>query len=101
MAPKKNIVSAKGTPAAKAVVSKVKSRAGRPLGIPNRRKSKATQFQRCIYKVLKQVHPELGISSRGMDIMNSFIMDVFEKLALESSKVIRYNKKHTLGSREI
>ena len=54
-----------------------------------------------IYRVLKQVHPETGISKRSMSIMNSFINDVFEKIALESAKLVRYNKKQTLSSREI
>ena len=54
-----------------------------------------------IYKVLKQVHPETGISKKGMSIMNSFINDIFERLALEASRLARYNKKATLSSREI
>ena len=54
-----------------------------------------------IYRVLKQVHPETGISKRSMSIMNSFINDVFEKIALEAAKLVRYTKKQTLSSREI
>jgi histone H2B len=104
-----------------------------------------------IYKVLKQVHPDTGISSKAMrcacavphargsgelaklkiqsqifalwsvhrlspllagqslthspahhcSIMNSFINDIFEKIATESAKLSRYNKKPTVTSREI
>ena len=54
-----------------------------------------------IYKVLKQVHPNIGISKRGISILNSFVNDIFERIALESSKLARYNKKATLSSREI
>ncbi|KAK8955660.1 Histone H2B.11 [Platanthera guangdongensis] len=54
-----------------------------------------------IFKVLKQVHPDIGISSKAMSIMNSFINDIFEKLAQESSRLARYNKKPTVTSREI
>ena len=54
-----------------------------------------------IYRVLKQVHPETGISKRSMSIMNSFINDIFEKIASESGKLVRYNKKSTLSSREV
>ncbi|XP_037461009.1 histone H2B.3-like [Triticum dicoccoides] len=54
-----------------------------------------------IFKVLKQVHPDIGISSKAMSIMNSFINDIFEKLAGESAKLARYNKKPTITSREI
>ncbi|KAM3244391.1 hypothetical protein ACQJBY_055990 [Aegilops geniculata] len=54
-----------------------------------------------IFKVLKQVHPDVGISSKAMSIMNSFINDIFEKLAGESAKLARYNKKPTITSRDI
>ncbi|KAL9301981.1 putative transcription factor Hap3/NF-YB family [Arabidopsis thaliana] len=54
-----------------------------------------------IFKVLKQVHPDVGISGKAMGIMKSFINDIFEKLAQESSKLARYNKKPTITSREI
>ncbi|KAH9324352.1 hypothetical protein KI387_004530 [Taxus chinensis] len=54
-----------------------------------------------LFKVLKQVHPDIGISSKAMGIMNSFINDIFEKLASESARLARYNKKPTITSREI
>ena len=54
-----------------------------------------------IYKVLKQVHPDTGISSKAMSILNSFINDIFDKLADETSALARYNKKPTVTSREI
>ena len=62
---------------------------------------RAETYSVYIYRVLKQVHPEIGISKRSMSIMNSFINDVFEKISLESAKLVRYNKKQTLSSREI
>ena len=37
-----------------------------------------------IYKVLKQVHPDTGISRKAMGIMNSFINDIFERIATEA-----------------
>ena len=64
-------------------------------------KKRVESYSSYIYKVLKQVHPETGISKRGMSIMNSFINDIFERLALEASRLSRYNKKSTLSSREI
>jgi histone H2B len=93
MAPKKTTGSAKGTPAAKQ---------GKRKHTDKKQKKKRTEtFSVYIYRVLKQVHPETGISKRSMHIMNSFINDIFEKIALEASKLVRYNKKHTLSSREI
>ena len=52
--------------------------------------------RRC-YKVLKQIHPETGISKRGMSIMNSFL----ERVCTEAGKLARYNKKKMLSSREV
>jgi histone H2B len=66
-----------------------------------RKTKKVESYASYIYKVLKQVHPNTGISKRGMSILNSFINDIFERLALESSRLSRYSKKSTLSSREI
>jgi histone H2B len=54
-----------------------------------------------IYKVLKQVHPDTGISSKAMSIMNSFVNDIFERIASEASRLAHYNKRSTITSREI
>jgi histone H2B len=66
-----------------------------------RKKKRSESYSIYIYKVLKQVHPDTGISSKGMSIMNSFISDIFDKIANEAGKLVRYNKKGTLTSREI
>ena len=66
-----------------------------------RKKKRTESYSIYIYKVLKQVHPDTGISSKGMSIMNSFITDIFDKIANEAGKLVRYNKKGTLTSREI
>ncbi|MQL87296.1 hypothetical protein Taro_019839 [Colocasia esculenta] len=58
-------------------------------------------YKMYIFKVMKQVHPDIGISSKAMIIMNSFVNDIFEKLAQEASRLARYNKKPTITSREI
>ena len=65
------------------------------------KRSRHETFSVYIYKVLKQVHNDTGISKKSMAIMNSFINDIFEKIAIEASKLVRYNKKHTLSAREI
>ena len=74
---------------------------GRPPGGKRGHKKAIETYSVYIYRVLKQVHPETGISKRSMSIMNSFINDVFEKICMESTKLVQYNKKHTLSSREI
>jgi histone H3/H4 len=52
-------------------------------------------------QVLKQVHPDSGISKAGMAIMESLMNDCFERIAGEASKLSRYTKKPTVTSREI
>ena len=64
-------------------------------------KKSVETYKNYIFKVLKQVHPDIGISSKAMSIMNSFINDIFEKLAQEAARLARYNKKPTITSREI
>ena len=66
-----------------------------------RRRSRTESYASYIYKVLKQVHPDTGISRKAMSIMNSFINDIFERIAGEAGKLVRYNKKATLSSREV
>ncbi|KAH8050870.1 hypothetical protein JL720_15258 [Aureococcus anophagefferens] len=66
-----------------------------------KKKTRVESYSTYIYRVLKQVHPDTGISKKGMSIMNSFINDIFERIALEASKLCRFSKKATLSSREI
>jgi histone H2B len=72
--------------------------------------------------VLKQVHPDMGISNKVMAILSSFVNDVFERIAPEVSseslllpfgnhsfnaffflfaELAAYSKKSTISSREI
>jgi len=44
---------------------------------------------------------ETGISKKGMMVMNSFVTDIFDKVITEAGKLVRYNKKATLSSREV
>ena len=66
-----------------------------------KRKRRKESYAIYIYKVLKQVHPDTGVSSKAMSIMNSFVNDVFERIASESSRLAQINKKSTISSREI
>ena len=66
-----------------------------------RRHKRKESYAIYIYKVLKQVHPDTGVSSKAMSIMNSFVNDLFEKIAAEASRLAHYNKKSTITSREI
>mmetsp|Transcript_10621 Transcript_10621/g.18222 ORF Transcript_10621/g.18222 Transcript_10621/m.18222 type:complete len:128 (+) Transcript_10621:52-435(+) len=67
----------------------------------SKKKKRTESYSIYIYKVLKQVHPDTGISSLAMNIMNSFVNDLFERIAGEASKLAMYSKTKTLTSREI
>ena len=76
-----------------------------------------------MFAVLKQVHPDTGISNKAMAILNSFVNDIFERIATEASsasfsclysvlstvpdapfslsELASYSKKSTISSREI
>lgn len=75
-----------------------------PAAAKKRHRKPKRSFDRYIYKVLKSFPDGLGdtgISKKAMAIMNSFVTDMFERLATESGRLSRYNKRHTLSSREM
>lgn len=58
-------------------------------------------YRRFIRKILHQIHPDAEISSKAMDIMNSFVNDIFERLATEASLLAQHINRKTLNSRDI
>jgi len=86
----------------KAAVKSGKAAKAAPKGEKKKKKGKRKEsYAIYIYKVLKQVHPDTGVSSKAMSIMNSFVNDLFERIAAEASKLAHYNKRSTITSREI
>ncbi|XP_010837131.1 PREDICTED: histone H2B type 1-like [Bison bison bison] len=63
------------------------------------KRSRKESYSVYVYKMLKQVHPDIGISSKAMGIMN-FVNDIFERIAGEASRLAHY-KRSTITSREI
>ena len=66
-----------------------------------KKKKRTESFSMYIYKVLKQVHPDTGVSKKAMSIMNSFVNDIFDRISGEAGKLVSYSKSKTLTSREI
>ena len=83
---------------AKKAASKAKAQRS---GDKKKRRRRRESYSIYIYKVLKQVHPDTGISSKAMSIMNSFVNDIFERIAAEASRLAHYNRRSTITSREI
>ena len=87
-----------GSKGAKKAVTKAKTQR---TGDKKKRRRRRESYAIYIYKVLKQVHPDTGVSSKAMSIMNSFVNDIFERIAAEASRLAHYNKRSTITSREI
>ena len=51
--------------------------------------------------MLQQVHPDMGISSNSMLIMDSFFNDWLERIAGEAAKLAKYMSTGTITSREM
>ena len=85
--------------------SKKAAKATKPAATGDKKKKRSHKrvetFSSYIYKVLKQVHPDCGISKKSMSIMNSFITDIFERTMVEAGKLARYSKRSTVSSREV
>ena len=52
-------------------------------------------------EVLRQVHPKLTISKRSVQILNSLVLDSFEKISEEAQRLVKRTKRQTLTSREV
>ena len=90
--------------APKVVSGKAAKKAGKSKSVKSdkkRRHKRKESYAIYIYKVLRQVHPDTGISSKAMSIMNSFVNDIFERIATEASRLAHYNKRSTISSREV
>uniref|UniRef100_A0A8D0R6D0 Histone H2B n=1 Tax=Sus scrofa TaxID=9823 RepID=A0A8D0R6D0_PIG len=75
---------AKSAPAPKKGSKKAVTKAQKKDG-KKRKRSRKESYSVYVYKVLKQVHPDTGISSKAMGIMNSFVNDIFERIAGKES----------------
>jgi histone H2B len=68
---------------------------------PQRKKKRVETNGIYIYKVLKQVHPDSGISSKGMDAMQSIINEVHNTLAEEAIATAQKNGSKTVTARDV
>jgi len=69
--------------------------------ISRKKKKSFSSFSTFIYRILKQVHPDTGISNKAMAIMNDFVFDQFKKILVEAENLCRMMGTNTISSREI
>ncbi|XP_009591672.1 histone H2B.2-like [Nicotiana tomentosiformis] len=58
-------------------------------------------YRRYVFRVMKQVHPDMGISSKAMTILNNLMGDMFERIAGEAATLSKYVGRATLASVDI
>jgi histone H3/H4 len=78
---------------------KAKGKGGKSVKatVGKRRRTRKETYNTYIYRVLKQVHPDTGISKSGMSVMNSFIKDIFDRLVEEANQLAFYHKSKRCG----
>ena len=62
---------------------------------------RAEVFSSYIFKVLKQVEPSFAGPTNSMKIMNSFVKNIFERVAKEGSRLVDTNERVILDSNQI
>ena len=54
-----------------------------------------------IQRAMKDVNKDVSLSGKTMKVVNSFVNDLFERIAIQAANLARANKKRTLGSSEM
>ena len=62
-----------------------------------RKKPDFEGFHVFINRTLKNMHPDIGITKNGMEVMNSFVKDLLDRFASEAATLCRYQKQSTLS----
>ncbi|GAM18128.1 hypothetical protein SAMD00019534_013030, partial [Acytostelium subglobosum LB1] len=97
-------------------VAKTSTKAGTGLKKKTRRRKKKMTFSLYIHRILKTLveatrrrsglrgadeKKRVTISTMSMAVMNSFVFDIFERIATEAGLLARKRKRKTLHSRDI
>ncbi|XP_071064660.1 histone H2B subacrosomal variant-like [Dasypus novemcinctus] len=74
-------------------ISRKKSHSSTVLGQRN--------YSLYVNRVLKEVAPERSISSRTLDVMNTLINNIFERIAMEACNMMYFRNRCTLTPEDI
>ena len=68
-----------------------------------KRRTSKRSFKRYISRTLKSSgkNAKLTLSGKAMKIVDSFVRDMFERLATQGAQVARTNKRSTLSTKEL
>lgn len=65
----------------------------KPKPKPKSKSKRNETYKTYLYKVLKQIHPDLGVSSQAMGILNDFVSDIYERLVKDAVRAQRLRGK--------
>ena len=54
-----------------------------------------------LYRVLKEIHPDVGLSMKAISVLDNFTKDMRDKIANEAADLCRRHDRATLSSREV
>ena len=54
-----------------------------------------------IHKIVKQTHPKLGITSGSLNVINSFILDIFNRIGNKAEELMKLLNRKTLLEKDI
>lgn len=66
-----------------------------------RRRRRSDSFAIYFPRVLKNVHQGLSLSQGAVSVMDSFVKDIFERIADEASSLVRNTRRATITDEEI
>jgi histone H2B len=64
-------------------------------------KKSNVSFRHYIYDVLKQVYPDLEITQKSMKVMNNFVHDAYEQLAVEAGRLVKMDNRKIMTEWDI
>mmetsp|Transcript_19250 Transcript_19250/g.48160 ORF Transcript_19250/g.48160 Transcript_19250/m.48160 type:complete len:160 (-) Transcript_19250:513-992(-) len=65
------------------------------------KKKKDLKFDTFIHRVLKQVHPQIGITKQAMSVMNDLVCNAFFQISEEAGKLVKMDNRDTMSARDI
>lgn len=73
------------------------------VNIKPKRKSRSLElsYHRYIHQVLKELHPGFSLSRLSLDMMNSVINDLFNRINQEAKQLAGYRKGKTVNEKDI
>ena len=54
-----------------------------------------------INRSLKEISKEVTLGGKTMKVVNSFVNDIFDRIATQAGQLARVNKRRTIGSGEV